>query len=208
VAVCEPRKPWRPPFLAVLERTGEVALACRAVGVRRSTAYRARAKNRRFAAAWDKAELAHVQATAAKALDMAVNGVCKRRVTVRKNKEGQELGRDETVDYQDDPSMVRAVLARHLPQWQPRTNHRHSHTHRAALDRAGARASLASQRSAALPITYADHPRPDHPTPPTNGAPGVCPGVDGCGSSPAVDSVPGGGDASAFDDEFDGVGCS
>jgi hypothetical protein len=204
-----PLKPgWRKAFLRVLRATGEVTLACRKAGVSRSLAYQARAQGPRFAQLWDAAELAGTEAAARKVLAIATSGLVKRRVQYQKDKDGNVLGMVETVDCQDDPVTARAVLARRLPEWQPRTNHRHSHTHRAALDRPGARASLASQRSAALPITYADHPLPDHPTPPTNGAPGVCPGVDGCGSLPAVASGPSRGDASAFDDEFDGVGCS
>lgn len=46
---------WRAGFLRALGRSGSVAGAARAAGVDRTTAHGARARDARFAAAWDKA---------------------------------------------------------------------------------------------------------------------------------------------------------
>jgi hypothetical protein len=47
--------PWRNAFLAALRHIPVVAHACEAVGIERSTAYRARAADEGFATAWDDA---------------------------------------------------------------------------------------------------------------------------------------------------------
>jgi len=47
--------PWRDAFLEALRRIPVVAPACTAVGIERSTAYRARAADDSFATAWDEA---------------------------------------------------------------------------------------------------------------------------------------------------------
>jgi len=46
---------WKPAFLAALKAYPVVAHACAAVGIERSTAYRARESNEVFALAWDDA---------------------------------------------------------------------------------------------------------------------------------------------------------
>jgi hypothetical protein len=47
--------PWRDAFLEALRHIPVVAHACTAVGIERSTAYRARAADESFATAWDEA---------------------------------------------------------------------------------------------------------------------------------------------------------
>ena len=47
--------PWKPPFLAALREVPVIAHACKAVGIERSTAYRARETDLEFAEAWDDA---------------------------------------------------------------------------------------------------------------------------------------------------------
>jgi hypothetical protein len=202
------RRDWRRPFLKCLRRTGNIVAAAALVGVGRQTVYDRRRSSPKFRAAMERV-LGLYLAERVKTIEQAgSSGALDVTIKVQKDRDGNELGREETTRRRQSVAAAFRDASRIDPSYAPQSNHRHSHTHRAALDRPGARASLASQRSLALPITYADHPRPDHPTPPTNGAPGVCRGVDGCGSSPAVDSSPGGGDASASGDEFDGVGCS
>ncbi len=46
---------WKPTFLAALRELPVVAHACKAVGIERSTAYRAREADPEFAQAWDDA---------------------------------------------------------------------------------------------------------------------------------------------------------
>lgn len=46
---------WKPTFLAALRELPVVAHACKAVGIERSTAYRARESDPAFATAWDEA---------------------------------------------------------------------------------------------------------------------------------------------------------
>jgi hypothetical protein len=46
---------WKPPYLAALREMPVVAHACKAVGIERSTAYRAREADEDFAKAWDDA---------------------------------------------------------------------------------------------------------------------------------------------------------
>lgn len=48
--------PWRDAFLAALREWPVVAHACQAVGIERSTAYRAREADEAFAKAWDEAQ--------------------------------------------------------------------------------------------------------------------------------------------------------
>lgn len=46
---------WKPAFLAALRELPVIAHACKAVGIERSTAYRAREADEAFAEAWDSA---------------------------------------------------------------------------------------------------------------------------------------------------------
>ena len=46
---------WKPTFLAALRELPVIAHACKAVGIERSTAYRAREADPAFAQAWDEA---------------------------------------------------------------------------------------------------------------------------------------------------------
>lgn len=46
---------WKPAFLAALRELPVIAHACKAVGIERSTAYRAREADQAFADAWDDA---------------------------------------------------------------------------------------------------------------------------------------------------------
>lgn len=46
---------WKPPYLAALREIPVVAHGCKAVGIERSTAYRAREADQDFAKAWDEA---------------------------------------------------------------------------------------------------------------------------------------------------------
>lgn len=46
---------WKPAFLAALRELPVIAHACKAVGIERSTAYRARETDEAFAEAWDAA---------------------------------------------------------------------------------------------------------------------------------------------------------
>ena len=46
---------WKPTFLAALRELPVIAHACKAVGIERSTAYRAREADPEFAQAWDEA---------------------------------------------------------------------------------------------------------------------------------------------------------
>lgn len=47
--------PWMIPFLAELNQTGNVRMACEAAGISRSYAHRAKLRYKRFAAAWSEA---------------------------------------------------------------------------------------------------------------------------------------------------------
>lgn len=47
---------WKPAFLAALRELPVIAHACKAVGIERSTAYRARETDEAFAQAWDEAQ--------------------------------------------------------------------------------------------------------------------------------------------------------
>jgi hypothetical protein len=47
---------WKPAFLAALRELPVIAHACKAVGIERSTAYRAREADQAFADAWDDAQ--------------------------------------------------------------------------------------------------------------------------------------------------------
>lgn len=47
---------WKPAFLAALRELPVIAHACKAVGIERSTAYRAREADEGFAQAWDEAQ--------------------------------------------------------------------------------------------------------------------------------------------------------
>ncbi|HKQ74154.1 MAG TPA: hypothetical protein VJ810_10680 [Blastocatellia bacterium] len=48
-------KQWKKTFLETFAQTANVRLACARVGVNRSTAYRAREKDDKFAEQWDEA---------------------------------------------------------------------------------------------------------------------------------------------------------
>lgn len=50
-----PRFDWKAPFLAALRQVPVLVHACEAVGINRSTAYRARQADDEFATAWDDA---------------------------------------------------------------------------------------------------------------------------------------------------------
>lgn len=66
--------PWRTAFLASLRSTPVVALACDAVGIERSTAYRAREADEAFAKAWDDALEDGIDRAEAEAFRRGVTG--------------------------------------------------------------------------------------------------------------------------------------
>lgn len=66
--------PWRDVFLASLREVPVVARACEAVGIERSTAYRARAADEDFAKAWDDAVETGVDKAEQEAFRRAVQG--------------------------------------------------------------------------------------------------------------------------------------
>jgi hypothetical protein len=55
------RRDWKPAFLDCLQKTCSVSASASASGVERSTVYRARTRDERFAAAWDEAIEAGVE---------------------------------------------------------------------------------------------------------------------------------------------------
>lgn len=66
--------PWRDAFLQALREVPVVARACEAVGIERSTAYRAREADKDFAQAWDDAMEHGVDRAEAEAFRRAVTG--------------------------------------------------------------------------------------------------------------------------------------
>lgn len=65
---------WKPTFLAALRELPVVAHACKAVGIERSTAYRAREADALFAEAWDDAMEAGIDRAEAEAFRRGVVG--------------------------------------------------------------------------------------------------------------------------------------
>lgn len=65
---------WKPVFLAALREVPVVARACGAVGIERSTAYRARDTDEAFAQAWDDAMEEGVDKVEQEAFRRAVEG--------------------------------------------------------------------------------------------------------------------------------------
>lgn len=65
---------WKPPFLASLREVPVVSRACAAVGIERSTAYRARELDDDFAKAWDSAMEDGVDKAEQEAFRRAVEG--------------------------------------------------------------------------------------------------------------------------------------
>lgn len=68
---------WKPAFLAALAEVPVVARACAAVGIERSTAYRAREADERFAQAWDDAMEEGIDKAEQEAFRRAVEGTDK-----------------------------------------------------------------------------------------------------------------------------------
>lgn len=66
---------WKKDFLAALRNTANVKLSCTAVGIERSTAYRARDKDPSFAAGWEEALSEAADALEAEARRRALAGV-------------------------------------------------------------------------------------------------------------------------------------
>jgi hypothetical protein len=65
---------WKPIFLAALREVPVVARACGAVGIERSTAYRAREADETFAQAWDDAMEEGIDKAEQEAFRRAVEG--------------------------------------------------------------------------------------------------------------------------------------
>jgi len=65
---------WKPAFLAALRELPVIAHACKAVGIERSTAYRAREADEAFAQAWDEAQEDGVDRAEQEAFRRAVVG--------------------------------------------------------------------------------------------------------------------------------------
>lgn len=65
---------WKPIFLAALREVPVVSRACDAVGIERSTAYRAREADEQFAKDWDDAMEVGVDRAEAEAFRRAVEG--------------------------------------------------------------------------------------------------------------------------------------
>lgn len=70
---------WEDAFLAVFARSGNVSLACAAVGINRSHTYHHRKDSPEFAARWDDAREAAMDRLEAEADRRAVEGVRKRK---------------------------------------------------------------------------------------------------------------------------------
>jgi len=68
---------WKPPFLAALREVPVVSRACAAVGIERSTAYRAADADDDFRAAWDDAMEEGVDRAEQEAFRRAVEGTDK-----------------------------------------------------------------------------------------------------------------------------------
>lgn len=68
------RRDWRPVFVAAFAEAGSVATACRAAGIDRSTAYRERQRDERFALAWADAEEGATDMLESEALRRAMEG--------------------------------------------------------------------------------------------------------------------------------------
>lgn len=65
---------WKPDFLQALETTGTVVQACRAAGIDRRTAYRARQADETFALAWADVDEKVTETLERVALQRAVEG--------------------------------------------------------------------------------------------------------------------------------------
>ena len=99
--------PWRDAFLAALRHIPVVAHACEAVGIERSTAYRARAANEDFATAWDEATEDGIDKAEQEAFKRAVVGfeepvLDKGRLTYRYERYVDEKGAEHYRPLLDD----------------------------------------------------------------------------------------------------------
>ena len=66
---------WHAPFLEALRQTGNVSLAAKRAGIERKTAYRHRARSKRFAEEWDEALEEAVDLLEEEARRRAIEGV-------------------------------------------------------------------------------------------------------------------------------------
>lgn len=98
--------PWREPFLAALRHWPVVQHACNAVGIERSTAYRARLADEGFAKAWDEALEAGVDRAELEAFRRGVDGyeepvIDKGRLAYAYRREVDEEGNERYVPVLD-----------------------------------------------------------------------------------------------------------
>jgi hypothetical protein len=77
VSARKPLRNWRQRFLKTFAETGTVVAACKAARIDRSTAYRDRSKNPRFAAQWAEAEEAGTELLEGEAHRRAYKGFMK-----------------------------------------------------------------------------------------------------------------------------------
>lgn len=98
---------WRPKFVATLAECGNITHAADMAGIDRSTAYRARERNSRFAAEWDEAMEEATDALEKEARRRAVEGVSEPIFY-----QGQEVG---TVQRYSDTLLI-FLLKAHRPE--------------------------------------------------------------------------------------------
>jgi hypothetical protein len=68
------RRDWKPTFLSSMLESGTVTEACRAAGIDRSTAYRARQQDETFAIAWADVEERSTEELETVAMRRAIDG--------------------------------------------------------------------------------------------------------------------------------------
>lgn len=68
------RRNWKPDWLIAYREKGTVKASCEVVGISRQTAYEAREKDPKFAAAWDAAESAVTLVLEETMVERAING--------------------------------------------------------------------------------------------------------------------------------------
>jgi hypothetical protein len=70
----KPRRDWRPAFLKGFQKTGTVTGGCAQAGIHRTTAYRERQRDEKFAVAWSELENEVTDRLEATALLLALKG--------------------------------------------------------------------------------------------------------------------------------------
>jgi hypothetical protein len=103
-------KGWKKRFLKALADTAIVRVACSSAGIERSYAYKSRAKDKEFAAAWDLALEDAADAMEAEALRRATRGVKREKPIFYK---GVQIGSEIVTEYSD--GLLTLLMKAHRP---------------------------------------------------------------------------------------------